>query len=70
MGQPQERPESPTVTPPGMRVNTRYINFTKGTSLDSQTALSYASNMKCYARGKTSIGSTERRKAYGWYSLK
>ena len=29
--QPQ-RPESPTVTPPGVRVNTRYINSTKGTS--------------------------------------
>ena len=28
----QQGPESPTVTPPGMRVNTRYINSTKGTS--------------------------------------
>ena len=31
-GTQQQRPESPTVTPPGVRVNTRYINFTKGTS--------------------------------------
>ena len=28
----QRRPESLTVTPPGMRVNTTYINSTKGTS--------------------------------------
>ena len=31
-GTQQERPESPSVSPPGMRVNTRYINPTKGTS--------------------------------------
>ena len=31
-GTQQQRPESPTVTPPGVRVNTRYINSTKGTS--------------------------------------
>ena len=31
-GTQQQRPESPTVAPPGMRVNTRYINSTKGTS--------------------------------------
>lgn len=28
----QQRFESPVVTPPGMMVNTRHINFTKGTS--------------------------------------
>ena len=27
----QQRPESPTVTPPGMRVNIRCINSTKST---------------------------------------
>ena len=31
-GTPHQRPESPMVTSPGMRVNTRYINSTKGTS--------------------------------------
>ena len=31
-GTQRQRPESPTATPPGMRVNTRYINPTKGTS--------------------------------------
>ena len=31
-GTQHQRPESPTVTPPGMQVNTRYINTTKGTS--------------------------------------
>ena len=31
-GTQQERPESPTVTPPDVRVNTRYMNSTKGTS--------------------------------------
>ena len=31
-GTQQQRPESPTVTPPGVWVNTRYINSTKGTS--------------------------------------
>ena len=30
-GTQQQRPESPTVTPPGVRVNTRYKNSTKGT---------------------------------------
>ena len=30
-GRQQQRPESPTVTPPGMRVNTRYVNPIKGT---------------------------------------
>ena len=30
-GTQQQRPESPTVTPPGVRVNTRYINSSKGT---------------------------------------
>ena len=29
-GTQQQRPESPTVTPPGVRVTTRYINSTKG----------------------------------------
>ena len=28
----QQRPESPTVTPSGVQVNTRYINSTEGTS--------------------------------------
>ena len=28
----RQRPRSPTVTPPGMRVNTRYVNSTRGTS--------------------------------------
>ena len=28
----QERPESPAITPPGERVNTRYINSANGTS--------------------------------------
>ena len=32
-GTQQQRPESPTVTPPGVRVNIRYIGSTKGTSL-------------------------------------
>ena len=32
-GTQQQRPESSTVTPPGVRVNTRYINSTKGTPL-------------------------------------
>ena len=31
-GTQQQRPESPTVTPPGVRVNIRYKNSTKGTS--------------------------------------
>ena len=31
-GTQQQKPEPPTVTSPGMRVNTRYINSTKGTS--------------------------------------
>ena len=31
-GTQQQRPESPMVTPPGMRVNTRYINSKKGAS--------------------------------------
>ena len=31
-GTQQQRPESPTVTPPGMQVNARYINSTKGAS--------------------------------------
>ena len=31
-GTQQQRPESPMVTPTGMRVNTRYANSTKGTS--------------------------------------
>ena len=31
-GTPQQRPESPTVTPPSVRVNTRYVNSTKGTA--------------------------------------
>ena len=30
-GAQQRRPESPTVTPTGLRVNTRYTNSTKGT---------------------------------------
>ena len=30
-GTQQQRPESPTVTPPSMRVNTGYINSTNGT---------------------------------------
>ena len=30
-GTQQQRPESPTITPPRMRVNTRYINSIKGT---------------------------------------
>ena len=33
-GTQRQRPESPTVTPPGIRVNTGYINSTKGTSSD------------------------------------
>ena len=32
-GTQQKRPQSPTVTPPGMRVNTGHINSTKSTSL-------------------------------------
>ena len=32
-GTQQQWPESPAVTPPGMRANTRHINSTKGTSL-------------------------------------
>ena len=32
-GTQKQKPESPTVSPPGVRVNTRYINSTKGTSL-------------------------------------
>ena len=31
-GTQQQRDKSPTATPPGVRVNTRYINFTKGTT--------------------------------------
>ena len=31
-GTQQQRPDSPAVTPPGVRVNTRYKNSTKGTS--------------------------------------
>ena len=31
-GTHQQRPESPTVSPTGMQINTRYMNSTKGTS--------------------------------------
>ena len=33
-GTQRQRPELPTVTPPGVLVNTRYTNSTKGTSSD------------------------------------
>ena len=38
-GTQQQRPASPTVTTSGMRVNTRYINSTKGTSSKKDTQI-------------------------------
>ena len=40
----QQRPESPTVTLSGMRVNTRYINSTKGTSSDTHVLIVFVRN--------------------------
>ena len=34
-GTQQQRPDSPTVTPQSLRVNTRYVNSTKGTFSDT-----------------------------------
>ena len=36
-GTQQQRPESPTITPSGMRVNTGYKNSTEGTSSKTKT---------------------------------
>ena len=40
-GTQQQRPKSPMVTPPGMRVNTRYINSAKGTSQKMMPSVAY-----------------------------
>ena len=59
-GTQQQRPRQPTVTPPGMRVNTGYIYSNKGTSSKVKQIAHWEENAHTHTHTHTHTHKSER----------